>query len=103
MSKFKSGKQRRLKKKSAIGASSRYSDTRRHGGGAEAEKDRGNMTQPIPDSESVWMSQIPPPETQVREAMKFVRVSLVDGYLTDISISMILVELKCRGIKFTRP
>ena len=60
------------------------------------------MAQPIPDSESVWMSQIPSPETQAREAMKFVRVSLVDGYLTDISISMILVELKRRGIKLTR-
>ncbi len=43
-----------------------------------------------------WVS--PSPEARAREAMKFVRVSLNDGYLTDISISMLLVELKRRGL-----
>lgn len=53
--------------------------------------------------QSCWVSPTPSPEARAREAMKFVRVSLVGesgraGYLTDISISMILVELKQRGI-----
>jgi hypothetical protein len=33
--------------------------------------------------------------------MKFVKVATVDGYLTDISISMILVELKREGVKLS--
>lgn len=49
-------------------------------------------------ADSVWTSPLPSPEARAREALKFVRVSLKDGYLTDISISMLLVELKRRGI-----
>lgn len=41
------------------------------------------------------------PERSARDAMKFVKVVLVDGYLTDISISMIMVELKRRGVKLS--
>lgn len=39
------------------------------------------------------------PESRARDAMKFVRAVLIDGHLTDISISMILVELKRCGVK----
>lgn len=42
-----------------------------------------------------------PPEGRAREAMKFVKVALANGYLTDISIAMILVEMKRRGLKIT--
>ena len=45
------------------------------------------------------LSPMQPPESRARDAMKFVRVSLDDGYLTNISISMILVELQRRGLK----
>ena len=38
------------------------------------------------------------PESKTREAMKFVRVALVNGHLTDISIAMILVELRRSGV-----
>ena len=33
--------------------------------------------------------------------MKFFKVATVDGYLTNISISMILVELKREGVKIS--
>lgn len=36
---------------------------------------------------------------RARRALKFVRVSLEDGYLTDVSISMLIVELGQRGLK----
>lgn len=39
------------------------------------------------------------PESRAREAMKFVRVALVNGHLTDISVSMILVEFQRCGVK----
>lgn len=38
------------------------------------------------------------PEQRARDALKFVKVVLVDGHLTDISISMILVEMKRKGL-----
>jgi len=38
-------------------------------------------------------------ERRAIEAMKFVRVALKDGYLTDVSIAMLLVELERRGVK----
>lgn len=41
------------------------------------------------------------PESRARGAMKFVKVATVDGYLTDISLSMILVELKRCGVTFS--
>lgn len=41
------------------------------------------------------------PEAAARSAMKFVKVATVDGYLTDISISMILVEMKRMGLRIT--
>lgn len=56
------------------------------------------MSERATSDESVWMSPLPAPEARAREAMKFVRVALVDGHLTNTSISMILVELKRRGI-----
>lgn len=53
---------------------------------------------------NIWVSSLPStPEARARSAMKFVRVSLVDGYLTDISISMLLVELKRRGVDLHPP
>ncbi len=39
-------------------------------------------------------------EQLARHAMKSVNVVTVDGHLTDISISMILVELKRNGVAF---
>lgn len=54
--------------------------------------------------ENVWVSVMPStPEARARSAMKFVRVALVDGYLTDISISMLLVELKGSGVELRSP
>jgi hypothetical protein len=42
------------------------------------------------------------PEERAEDAIKFVRVSLTqEGYLTDISARMILVELKRRGLVAT--
>lgn len=41
------------------------------------------------------------PESEARFAMKFVKVATVDGHLTDISIAMILVELKRQGVRLT--
>lgn len=56
----------------------------------------------MPLEDNVWVSSLSAtPEARARQAMKFVRVALVDGYLTDISISMILVELKRRGVSLT--
>lgn len=42
------------------------------------------------------------PQASARDAMKFVKVETVDGYLTDISISMIMVELERRNLKIIR-
>lgn len=61
------------------------------------------MSERATGDENVWLSPLPAPESRAREAMKFVRVSLVgesghSGQLTDISISIILVELKRRGL-----
>lgn len=55
---------------------------------------------------SCWVSPGATPESRAREAMKFVRVSLAgesarNGTLTDISISLILVELKRSGLRIT--
>lgn len=58
----------------------------------------------MPLEGNCWVSSIlerRSPETRAREAMKFVKVALVDGHLTDISIAMILVELKRHGVKLT--
>jgi hypothetical protein len=40
-------------------------------------------------------------ERRVRDSLKFVRVSLENGHLTDVSISMLLVELYREGLKIT--
>jgi hypothetical protein len=48
---------------------------------------------------TVWPPKTP--EGQARFALKFVRVSTVDGHLTDISIAMILVELKRQGVRLS--
>ena len=52
------------------------------------------------DTWGASMIAYPPvtPESRAREALKFVRVSTNNGYLTDISISMLLVELKRSGV-----
>ena len=36
------------------------------------------------------------------QALKFVKVDTKEGYLTDLSIAMIMVELERRGIKFDK-
>ena len=58
----------------------------------------------MPIEGNCWVSSVLEPRTperRARDAMKFVKVAMVDGYLTDISISMILVELKRHGIVLT--
>ncbi len=57
------------------------------------------MAERATEHDNVWLSPLPSPERWAREGMKFVKVKTVDGHLTDISISMILVELKRRGLK----
>lgn len=55
----------------------------------------------MPFEGNCWVSSLlepRSPEARAREAMKFIKVATVDGHLTDISISMILVELKRDGI-----
>ena len=41
-------------------------------------------------------------ELQIRQALKFVKVNTKNGFLTDLSITMILVELERRGITFDK-
>ncbi len=40
-------------------------------------------------------------EQRAMDAMKSIRVSLDDGHLTDMSIAMILIELKRQNLKIT--
>lgn len=56
----------------------------------------------MPMEGSCWVSALPQtPEQRARDAVRFVKVALIDGHLTNISISMILVELKRRGLLLT--
>ncbi len=46
------------------------------------------------------MAQETDKERAIR-ALKFVKVALTkDGYLTDVSVAMLIVEMERRGIKF---
>ena len=58
----------------------------------------------MPLEGSCWVSsslEHRTPEARARSALKFVKVATVDGHLTDISISMILVEMKREGLVLT--
>lgn len=58
----------------------------------------------MPLEDSCWVSSLledRTPEQRARDAMKFVKGAMVDGHLTDITISMILVEFKRNGVRLT--
>lgn len=49
------------------------------------------------DGESRWSER-----ERAIQALKFVKVETKQGYLTDLSVTMILVELERRGIQFDK-